>query len=317
MKLLFVSQTPMAGMPQRTMQVCNRFLTEDNGWARSLIYTPDHYGPRTYKQDLVPNTMECEEALEEADVVILTSYMGEEHARGKPFTRHYSTEPHRWITQRPDPKYSHVVAQYQARFAKHLDLLPNCIPIDDREYIPAEKEKGKINIVYTPTSKAAEGWSNKGYHETMLAFRRLLAQKEIREKINIYVLQNQPHELVMSARRNAHIVIDECSTGSYHTTTLEGLSCGAAVLVNIDEETDEAFKKMVGDKEISLPVVQTRSTEIYGNIRMLVMNPVLLTSMMDWSRKWMQKNYSEKWQAEKWITWHQGFLMNTSGQLTN
>jgi len=289
------------------MKVCNRFLSKEGGWARSVVYQPKAYGCRVYPQDAQANDREAETLWEEADVIILTSYMGPEHARGKPYSRHYSTEPFRWHESVPDPLRSHVVAQYQARFAPKLDVLPNVIPIDDAMFMPGEKDDDLINIVYTPTSRTLNGWSRKSYPDVMFAFRRLLNDIELRSKIRIYLLEDTPFEQVMIARQRAHIVIDEVSTGSYHSTTLEGLSCGAAVIGRIDNETQLALNRLFNE-EMSLPVFQSGEKSLYNTLRLLVDNRMLLRSTMKENRKWMQKNYSERWQAEKWINWHREFL---------
>ena len=314
--MLFVSATPLAGMPWRTMKVCNRFLEEDGGWAKPIIYDERAYGKRMYPPGISGSPSEIDEIYEEADVVILSSYMGKEHARGRPYTRHYSTEPFRWVEQSPEKHNSTVVAQYQARFAEHLDVLPNAIPIDNPLYKPGIKSDEIINIVYSPTSRVDEGWANKSYKEVMLVFRQILNDLDLKNKVNIYLLENAPHETVMAARRKAHIVIDECSTGSYHSTTLEGLSCGASVLVWIDADTQFAIKRLF-EKDISFPVIQSLEKELYPNLRMLIENPTLLKSNMKESRKWMEKHYSEQWQAGKWIKWHQHFLLNSKTKLTN
>jgi hypothetical protein len=241
--------------------------------------------------------------------------MGEEHAQGKPFARHYSTEPFRWIDHDPRPEYSTVVAQYQARFAKQLDPLPNVMPIDHPMFLPEKKDNNIINVVYSPTSRTSSGWAQKSYSDVMLAFRRILNDEVYREKVNLYVLENTPFEIVMAARRRAHIVIDECSTGSYHSTTLEGLSCGATVIARIDKETQDAVSRMFGEEKC-FPIIQTGAKEIYRTLIMLIENPLLLKSSMKESRKWMETHYSERWQGEKWIKWHRHCLQNTERSLT-
>src|SRR5207253_10599301 len=38
------------------------------------------------------------------------------------------------------------------------------------------------------------------------------------------------HAAALAMKRSAHIVIDECVTGSYHRNSLEGLACGCVVI---------------------------------------------------------------------------------------
>ena len=309
MKLGFATRTPLGGMPYRTMQVCNSILEKEGGWAKAFIDI-DRYGERTFPKDHGlddPDLLDC-------DVLVVSSYMNPDSYPGMNVSTHYSTEPHRWRNKAPSELDSTVVAQYQYRFAKNLSALPNCIPIDDPLYVPAlEKgtDDGKKILVYCPTSRSSNGWANKGYAETVKALRSI--ERDFADWVQIYILENRPHEEVMAAKRRAHIVIDECATGSYHSSALEGLSCGAATLCWIDNETREALHKILPEEAMrTLPFELSTISKIEKSLENLILNESYCEIRGSESRKWMKEWYSEKFQAEMWIQWHRRFWLRQS-----
>jgi hypothetical protein len=319
MKIAFLTITPLAGMPWRTARVCNQFLENEGGWMRCITARASYGGSRTFPTDLLINTPEAERVLEEADLFIVTAYMpdgGGPFNLGRfpstPVARHYSTEHERWVDKQPDPINSTVVAQYQHRFATYLAAMPNCIPIDDPMFRPAEKPEDRVVIVYTPTTKRSGGWGSKGYGPTVEVLKRL--QNKHKGKVEPVVLMGQPYEDSMRAKRHAHIVIDEVITGSYHSSGLEGMSCGAATFAYIDRATQRALGELLKDQDgahESMPWQHSTLSKLEDNINALVSNPSMLKGLMGCTRSWIEKNYSEAWQAKKWIEWHRSFLKNS------
>lgn len=318
-RLVFASTTPLAGMPWRTMKVCDRYLRENGGgWARSIVGRTGYGGEREYPHDLVVGDPECQSVIEEADVGIVTAYMpfsmwGIDRNQ-KPVARHLSTEPWRWADKNPSPENHTVVAQYQHRFAKDCTALPNCIPIDDPMFSPGEKPKDVVRIVYSPTNRhhttdEHRRWGNKGFTQTIATLKKL--QVRYRDLVDIVVLEHRPYEEVMRARRESQIVIDECVTGSYHSTALEGLACGAVSICWMDMQTENAWCTLHRDQPAaleSLPFTVTPMNQLFEVLQSLVENPDMLQMRCKAARRWMQANYSEAWQANSWLTWHRDFL---------
>lgn len=309
MKLVFVSHTPLAGMPYRTMRVLNRHIGPD-GWARCIQNSAGYGRTRNFPVDLLRDSPEAKQVMQEADLAIVSAYMPDVIAENPrlPVVRHYSTEPFRWQEKEPAAGSATVVAQYQARFARQLDLMPNVIPIDEVPWMPAEKPDDRVIVVYTPTNKTRQGWGRKGYYETCEALRKLAAKHK--DAVEILVLENRDYDEVMLARRHAHIVIDECATGSYHSTALEGLACGAVSVCFIDNETEGALRRMMGEEpfEDGLPFSICTLPKIEQHLDALISNPDLLEFQGATGRKWMETWYSEQWQASTWISWHKEFL---------
>ncbi len=313
LKLVFFNRSPLAGMPWRTMKVCDKYLrAHGEGWARSIVDKAAYGNGISFPHDLLASDIEAAIVMKDADLVIFSSYgkPGNGLLAKKPWARHYSTEHFRWVEKTPDPAYSTVVAQYQHRFAPHLDVLPNCIPIEDWRFMPGDKPKDRVMIVYTPSNRKPRGgknpWASKGYSETIEQLRKLSVQ--FKDRVEVLVLENRPNEEVLRAKRHAHVVIDECVTGSYHSSGLEGLSCGAVTLAHIDGDTLVAQRKLWPDSDLLLPFLSTTVFHLKATLETLVGNPDLLTMMGEANREWMSTNYSEEWQATRWVNWHQKCL---------
>jgi len=306
LKIAFLSVTPMAGMPYRTMQVCRPFCA----MAEEILGTPGYKGDRVFPYRHLFGTPEAEEVMHNADMFITTSYFKDDKwgifAMDKPIATHYSTEHFRWKNKAPNPRDATVVAQYQARFAPQLKVLPNCIPIDDERFMPGEKPTDRVVILYTPTTRSGHGWSSKGFAKTFEVLRILKGL--YKDRVEIVLLENRPYEEVLRARRHAHICIDECVTGSYHSTALESLSAGCVTICWMDSDTEDAWYKLGQD---TIPFNLCTMSKLRPHLEALIENPDYLEMQCRQARNWMVRNYSEQWQAEKWLKWHKAFLMRS------
>jgi hypothetical protein len=61
--------------------------------------------------------------------------------------------------------------------------------------------------------------------------------------VSIDIITNTPYDKCIERKRDAHIIIDECKTGSFHKCTIEGLNLGSVVFVNISDKINEVHKK--------------------------------------------------------------------------
>ncbi len=322
MKILWYNSTPLAGMPWRTAKVMDRFLRPQGGWARCLTQKAGYGGGRVFPTDLTPNTPEAHQAAQEADLAIVGAYFKGSIPGNPdlPYVRHYSTEHFRWADPSPEPGSATVVGQYQHSVcAPQLDPLPNCMPIDDPMFMPEPKPQDRVRIVYAPSSRMGEdvsgprGWARKSYAPVTKALEHIGLRSERNEyplPVEIFVLENVPYEEVMAAKRTAHICIDECSTGSYHSSGLEGLACGCATLCWLSSNVQETLRTMLADgaMEEGVPFELSTKSKIESALETLVSNPGILEARGRWARNWMETWYSEAWQASTWIGWHQRYL---------
>ena len=96
----------------------------------------------------------------------------------------------------------------------------------------------------------------------------------------------------MALKRAAAVIVDEVATGSYHTSTLEGLSVGRAVAVCLDPRTEQVMKVMAGAEE--LPLVNTDINSLALRLIALLKDPAAATALGRRARAWMEAHWSDE-----------------------
>lgn len=199
-----------------------------------------------------------------------------------------------------------VVGQHQASLLEYREwsVVPNPMPLWEERFQPGEKH-GVLTVCFTPSDKyeryPADHWSywhSKGYRTTMTILERLSS----RFPIQLEVIRDRQldHARVLDMKRRAHIVIDECVTGSYHRNSLEGLAAGCLVVnaFGSKPEIAETFRFCAGG--------ETSNPFTYANLDLL--EPVLtsliergtedLTRKGGCNRRWMEKHwdFTKQWE---------------------
>lgn len=109
--------------------------------------------------------------------------------------------------------------------------------------------ENKITIGYSPSvTRSVNRFWDKGYSETVLILNKIKEKYDVEIKI----ITNRPYNECINIKKECHIIIDECKTGSFHKCTIEGLMLGAVVFVNINEKINQRHIKEYGK---TLPVV--------------------------------------------------------------
>lgn len=123
----------------------------------------------------------------------------------------------------------------------------------------------KIKVGFYPSSTGrVNKYADKGYSETKNIFNKLVKKFpnvifEIQTKI--------PYKKCIESKRDCHIIIDECKTGSFHKSTLEGLSLGSIVIVNINNKIIDVHKKLYNN---TLPIINSNINDLENNIEILL-----------------------------------------------
>ena len=264
LKFVSYATTPVAGVPAILARCINARTPHT---ARSVWARHGYGNGVTFKGDIAwtEKPGEAEATLAEADVVIVHN--------GKVEPRHQSwlagkaviTMAHNYLwnvdqsfVQKGFPGV--VVGQYQATLPEFAgwQVVPNPIPLWEEEYSPGTKH-AEVTICYTPSGKHERYppgdklyWHAKGYDTTMRALERLSARLPLRLEVIRGAQVSHAESLMM--KRRAHIVIDECVTGSYHRNSLEGLAAGCVVVngVGLLPEVLSALSHCAGQSS-SLP----------------------------------------------------------------
>jgi SAM-dependent methyltransferase len=240
LRIVSYATTPVAGVPPilarsiaaRTPNEC-RTVWSDRHYGNGVSFD----GDVEYKRD--PG--KAGELLAAADVVVLhNGKVAPQHERllaGKALLtlahNYIWNVDKRWV-ERGFPGL--VVAQYQAALPEFdgWTAVPNPVPLWESAYAPEEKEP-PITICFTPSGRHESYppghrlyWHSKGYITTTAILDRLAARYPLR--LELIRSKQVAHAQSLAMKRRAHIVIDECVTGSYHRNSLEGLAAGAVVI---------------------------------------------------------------------------------------
>jgi hypothetical protein len=259
LKVISYATTPVAGVPA-ILARCISSVTEDSA---RCVWATDSYGNGVeflgdvqWKQQ--PN--EALRLLEAADVVIVHNGKVDPVHRqlldNKPvitMAHNYAWNVDMSFVTQGQPGV--VVGQYQATLPEFAgwSVVPNPVPLWESEYQSGVKND-QITIAFTPSGRHETYpqdhrlyWHSKGFDSTMRILERLSKQTGIKIESTFQGQVNHARSLEM--KRHAHIVIDECVTGSYHRNSLEGLATGCVVVngLGIIKDMREVLIKCAGD----------------------------------------------------------------------
>lgn len=199
-----------------------------------------------------------------------------------------------------------VVGQYQAALPEFQGwtAVPN--PVAVWEVAPAGVGKpDELTIAYTPAGTHGVYprdhrlyWHGKGYDETM----RVLDGLAARHPVRLEVLRGQfvPHAAAMAMKQRAHIVIDECVTGSYHRSSLEGLAAGCVVVNGVGSlpGVEEVLRHCAGGA--ANPFIGADLTCLDSILDMLIgLGPEALAAAGASNRTWMERHWDFAAQWER------------------
>ncbi|HEX5453991.1 MAG TPA: glycosyltransferase family 9 protein [Stellaceae bacterium] len=200
-----------------------------------------------------------------------------------------------------------VVGQYQAALPEFRGwaVVPNPVPVAESAYCPGEKPE-IVTIAYTPSGRHERFppdhrlyWHGKGYETTMRVLRRLAERHAIRVRATDGA--QVPHAAALAMKREAHIVIDECVTGSYHRNSLEGLAAGCVVVnaVGLLPEIADLLRQCAGGAEP--PFVFARLEDLEPVLEGLIaLGPQILTERGAANRLWMERHwqFAAQWRRD-------------------
>jgi ADP-heptose:LPS heptosyltransferase/SAM-dependent methyltransferase len=199
-----------------------------------------------------------------------------------------------------------VVGQYQATLPEFSgwSVVPNPIPLWEPAYQPDVKPD-VVTIAYTPSGRHESfppghklWWHAKGYDTTMRVLHRLAERHAIR--LRVIGDKQISHASALAMKRGAHIVIDECVTGSYHRNSLEGLATGAIVIngVGLRPEIGDMLRICSGGAELpfGFATLETLEQELE---RLICLGAPALTQRGAAARLWMERHWQFATQWER------------------
>jgi GT2 family glycosyltransferase/SAM-dependent methyltransferase len=204
-----------------------------------------------------------------------------------------------------------VVGQYQAALPEFdgWDAVPNPVPLWEPEHQPLPKGE-TITICYTPSGRHERYpsghrlyWHSKGYATTMRVLERLASRYAL--KLEVVRNTQVSHAESLAMKRRAHIVIDECVTGSYHRNSLEGLAAGCVVVngLGLLPQVEEVFRRCA-PRSAQTPFVRANLEELEGVLASLVeLGAPRLSELGAANRRWMEEHWDFAAQWEHfWVS---------------
>lgn len=273
---------------------------------------------RTYPKDLLlSEESKVYDQLTKADIIHFHNWIDKQSEemipyydiiKNKPAVLQFHTEPELLRTHfngrdpvRRNDILTLVIAQKHVRYFPNAIPVPNAIDIFNPLLKPNKNNNGEsLFVLYTPTdtknySDKINTCRGKGYQQTI----QILNSLEKEGIIKAIVETNLPWENLMKLRRESNIVIDECVTGGYHLTSLEGLSQGLLTIAYLDSATRDILCKITGSSLNKLPWLNTSIQYLKEVMLTIRNNPFILEIYSNKGRKWMERY----WNPYK-IIWH-------------
>lgn len=185
----------------------------------------------------------------------------------------------------PDFPIPLVISQYHCTLPEYAECLVvrNIFDFTIEEFSPFKSTKHVI--AYSPsTSIQINRWSDKGYAETLPIL--MWIQENCNAEVDI--IKNVPWKECIERKRRASIVIDECKTGSFHLSGLEGLALGKVTFCFLNEEVENALKKYTGSDTV--PFENCHHTKLKDRLQeMLRLDPSEIYQRGLKNREWMER----------------------------
>jgi hypothetical protein len=310
LNIVSYATTPVAGVPA----ILARCIARETSHRARCVWATSSYGNGVaFAGDIewTKSPAEAEKELEGADVVIVhNGKVASQHRRiidSKPVIT--MAHNYRWNV---DCHYVDkgfpgvVVGQYQASLPEFRgwNVVPNPIPLWEPEYKPAEKPT-IITIAFTPSGKHERFlstdrlyWHSKGYTTTMAVLDKLAKSYPLQ----LEVIRNGQvsHSESLAMKQRAHLVIDECVTGSYHRNSLEGLATGCVVIngMHLRIGVIKAFQTCAEIGEANTPFVYADLCSLEKVLVSLIeKGPFVLSSTGRDNHEWMKSHwdFSKQW----------------------
>ncbi|HEX8559489.1 MAG TPA: glycosyltransferase [Pyrinomonadaceae bacterium] len=295
--------TPVAGVPA----ILARCVSARTPHAARCVWARRDYGNGvSFEGDIewADAPARAEEELRRADVVVVHNGKVEPRHRSLLAGKALVTMAHNymWNVEQALVREGFpgvVVGQYQAALAEFEGwaAVPNPVPLWEADHRPGPKGE-TVTICYTPSGKHErypQGhrlyWHSKGYETTMRALDRLAARYPLRLEVVRHGQVSHAESLAM--KRRAHIVIDECVTGSYHRNSLEGLAAGCVVVngLGLLPEVEEVFRRCAPGSAAS-PFVRASLEELEAVLASLVeRGAARLAEAGAANRRWMEEHW--------------------------
>ena len=313
-RVLHISLTNCAGAIWNLHRLMNKSGRIESRVATASAITRGVFRNRTYPSDILwTDRAAFERAIQQADILHFHNFVHPQSPalrqfrtamRHKPSLLQIHSEPAVLSPSFPgrDPVRTKdipvlVVAQKQARFYPNATPVLNAVdPFDYADKPGASMPSpGLPRIVYTPTDLADYPQSKstcrgKGYRATRKILDRLARLKLINTACGF----DLDAEQLLSLMAGASARIDECVTGGYHMSSLEGLAHGLATFAWLDSKTRALLCRMSGSDEAHLPWVSVPIDGLEAQLSKMAQSATAFADAGEAGRAWMQEHWTSE-----------------------
>ncbi len=328
-RVVHFSYTPLAGSPVRIVSALNSHTEVE---ARLINFNPNAYSTRTFEEDLSwqNDKDEALRIIEDADVLHLHNWIDLKNnkfeidfsalqKRGKALIRQFHTNPKKLAENigigeeeiLHDDLPQLVLAQFHERFYPKARIVPNIVPIFDPRYMPAQKSSLNddcFKIFFAPTSMRnawSSRWDTKGAYETI----KILNSLKKSDNVSVELSLKTPHDETLRKKRFCNLVIDETVTGSYHLSTLEGLSMGKPTIAFLDQRTLQTLQFLTGDV-MQIPIINCQIEHLKPIVKRLINNKSMCEDIAAASREWVEKHWNDAKLVEHYVRAYEDLINN-------
>lgn len=200
----------------------------------------------------------------------------------QPAVIQYHSEPHRCDLHAPCRRL--VLNQYHQLLSEYsgATVVRNVINWLDWE-LPRYGRPTQYRIGYSPSiTHRVNQYYDKGFEATT----SILAALEAEDRYEVDIITNVDLETCIARKSFCHLIIDECVTGSFHRSGLEGLALGRPTIAYLSPELTKRLKK-----QNNLPP--------FHSIPLKDLEPFLRA--YDWKDKWIEEGRAARaWIEENW-----------------
>ena len=213
----------------------------------------------------------------------------------------YHSEPER-VTKNTRVDKRLVLNQYHMTLPLYENDIPvyNIVDYNKKIFDITENKASKevIRIGYTPSVlKRMSKYFDKGYIET----RPILFELRNKYNIEIDIMHGMAYEKCMMRKQECHILIDECKTGSFHQSGLEGLALGKVTICYIKHKLKVKLQKKFN---INMPFISANIDNLYNTLRDLITKKSImeLNEIGKRNRVWFEQHWNVNKIINNYIT---------------
>ena len=198
-----------------------------------------------------------------------------------------------------------VIAQYHMTLLEYQNckVVRNLIDLTRPAYSYEYSIKDDvIRVGFSPSVLDRRNhYYDKGAQETYNIFQML--KQKYPTKFDFDLIHNVEYNECLMRKAKCDIIIDECKTGSYHRSGLEGLALGKVTICKLSDELVNKFKEIYG---YEIPFINVDITKLMSTLETLINIPKSeLFEKGKSNKEWFIKNWSEEKVVEEFLEAYQ------------